>query len=124
MTDFYTENTPCTSEGTKNLIMTKLLISLTTIFLASTLYAQNQTPPQRPQGGKGFGPGQNVIMMDTNKDGKVSKEEMLSWFDKMDTNKDGVLSKEELRAARPSGSPSVNRGLRNYQKPHNESAEK
>jgi Ca2+-binding EF-hand superfamily protein len=41
--------------------------------------------------------------MDTNKDGKISKEEALGGlkdnFDRIDTNKDGFLDKNELRRA-------------------------
>ena len=100
------------------MIMTKILI-LTALLLGSVAFAQDQIPLQRPQGGpRGGGPRQSIfMMMDANKDGKVSKEEMLAWFDKVDTNKDGILSQEELRAARPVGGPPTNRGFRNQQRP-------
>jgi Ca2+-binding EF-hand superfamily protein len=44
--------------------------------------------------------GQAFAQLDTNKDGKISKDEMNAFFDRVDTNKDGVLSQDELAAAR------------------------
>jgi Ca2+-binding EF-hand superfamily protein len=44
---------------------------------------------------------ERIEAMDTNKDGRISKEEYLTncsqRFDALDTNKDGYLSKEELQ---------------------------
>jgi len=34
--------------------------------------------------------------MDTDNDGKISKDEMNQHFDKLDTNNDGFISKDEL----------------------------
>src|SRR5512145_3308994 len=48
-------------------------------------------------GGRG---GWALSQLDTNKDGKISKDEMTAQFDRLDTNKDGALSQEELAAAR------------------------
>jgi len=77
-----------------------------------------------------------IAVLDTNKDGKVSKSEYVNHamdrFTKIDTNKDGILSQEELKAAgariaarvrpatarstRPAGSPgrSLAAGLSRY----------
>ncbi|MGB2817109.1 MAG: EF-hand domain-containing protein [Burkholderiaceae bacterium] len=41
-----------------------------------------------------------MSQFDTNKDGKLSKDEAIAWFDRLDTNKDGFLSQDELAAAR------------------------
>ena len=67
--------------------------------------------PMGPMGGPMQGPmhgpmhggmrGQGLMsQLDTNKDGKLSKDEVLARFDQVDTNKDGFLSAEELAAAR------------------------
>ena len=37
-----------------------------------------------------------MSMADTNKDGKVSKEELNAMFEKADTNKDGFVDKDEM----------------------------
>jgi hypothetical protein len=84
--------------------MNKLLVI---VALMGTLTAFAQEQPQRPPQGRGPGMGQGrggfALVMDTNKDGKVTKDEVLAWFEKVDTNKDGVLTEEELRAVRPQG---------------------
>jgi Ca2+-binding EF-hand superfamily protein len=41
-----------------------------------------------------------MSLLDTNKDGKLSKDEITARFDQLDGNKDGFLSQEELAAAR------------------------
>ena len=50
----------------------------------------------------GMGPGPMFDRFDTDKDGRISKEEMRTATDKMfaeaDTNKDGFISKEEMEA--------------------------
>ena len=53
----------------------------------------------RPFGGEGFI--KRILGFDQNKDGKVSKDELLERmqriFDRADTNKDGALDKDELK---------------------------
>ena len=88
--------------------MNKIITVLSILAVAAIAYAADHQP-QRPQGRGRGGPGMGmargglVMAMDTNKDGNVSKEEMLTWFDKADVNKDGVLNETELRATRPQG---------------------
>lgn len=58
---------------------------------------------QGMQGGMGgMGPGPMFDRFDTDKDGRISKEEMRNGTDKVfaeiDTNKDGFISKEEMEA--------------------------
>jgi hypothetical protein len=93
-------------------------VLLALLVSASTFAAD--APQQNPQGqGRGQGPrgGGMSMMMDADKDGKVTKAEMNAWFDKVDVNKDGVLTAEELRAARPQGAggPPADRGPRPQQ---------
>jgi hypothetical protein len=100
--------------------MKKLLV-IAVLLGSLTMFVQSQNPPGSPQGrgpGTGQGRGGFALVMDLNKDGKVSKEEVLTWFDKVDTNKDGVLTEEELRAVRPQspGGPPADRPQRG-QKP-------
>jgi hypothetical protein len=49
---------------------------------------------------------QLLLLMDTDKNGKVSKEEFLNFmakeFDRLDTSKDGVLDVNELKGLLPS----------------------
>ena len=49
---------------------------------------------------------QLLLLMDTEKNGKVSKEEFLNFmakeFDRLDTSKDGVLDVNELKGLLPS----------------------
>ncbi len=49
---------------------------------------------------------QLLLLMDTDQNGKVSKEEFLNFmakeFDRLDTSKDGVLDVNELKALLPS----------------------
>lgn len=65
----------------------------------SVLTFSADTPPQPPQPQPFVRGGGMMMMMDANKDGKVSKEEMLAWFAKVDTDKDGVLSQKEISIA-------------------------
>ncbi len=48
--------------------------------------------------------GQNMMKMDTDKDGKISRaeatEKMAQRFDQMDTNKDGFITQDELQKLR------------------------
>ena len=77
-----------------------------TILLALVIFASTATfaadPPQGPPAGS-RGQGQRgggiMMMMDTNKDGKISKDEFTSWFAKVDTDKDEFISAEELKVA-------------------------
>jgi Ca2+-binding EF-hand superfamily protein len=64
-------------------------------------------PMHGPMGGPMHGPmhggmrGQGLMsQLDTNKDGKLSKDEVAARFDQVDADKDGFLSAEELAAAR------------------------
>lgn len=92
----------------------KMLVLLSTIIISSTLFAGDKPqPPQCPfgkgpmrqqemrQGPRNQNGGGILMQLDADKDGKVTKEEVTKWFDKVDTNKDGVLSKDELRSVRP-----------------------
>ena len=60
------------------------------------------TQGQMPMQGGMRGPMNSAAFaeIDTNKDGKLSKDEIAAYFDRLDTNKDGFLSQEELAAAR------------------------
>lgn len=64
--------------------------------LAGPAFAQHGPPPPPPIGGPVFD------LIDTNKDGKLTKEEVRAAHDKkfleIDTNKDGFLAKEEMKA--------------------------
>jgi len=53
-----------------------------------------------PGRGGGWMQGQGFAQLDANKDGKISKDEVMALFDRLDTNKDGTLSPEELAAGR------------------------
>lgn len=74
--------------------------------------AANAATEQRParQGQRGQRPDPDVLLaeMDSNKDGKLAKDEvsgrLLQDFDRLDTDKDGFVTKEELEnAPRPEG---------------------
>ena len=59
--------------------------------------------PDRPSGGRGFGqltPEKVMTMLDANKDGKLTKEELpgriAERFDFVDQDHDGALSQKEL----------------------------
>jgi hypothetical protein len=78
----------------KKILLAMLLSVSVLTFSADT---PPQPPPAQPQSfvrGGGM-----MMMMDANKDGKVSKDEMLAWFAKVDTNKDGFLSQKEISIA-------------------------
>lgn len=96
------------------------VLAIAVLMGALTLFAQDQ--PQRPQWSQGprgprMGPqrGGIVMTMDTNKDGTVSKKEVLTWFNKMDVNKDGILCQRELNCLqlqRRGGGPPTDRPYR------------
>lgn len=104
-----------------------LLLAGTSSFAADTPATSSTTPPAvdkpvSPQDGEAAGGpradrraerfeqrGREMFeKTDTNKDGFISKEEMIAshkariddMFEKMDTNKDGKLSQDELKAGR------------------------
>ena len=110
----------------------KLLMGVVVLGLAlpSAVSAQQGPGPGGPGGPGGFDPAAMFDRFDTNKDGKVTREEYdavraaraaagggggggpppgggaggpprMSWFDRMDTNKDGVVTKDEAMAAAP-----------------------
>lgn len=57
------------------------------------------TPALAGENHDGKGPGRHFEKVDTNKDGKISREEMVAksnrMFDKVDADKDGFVSREE-----------------------------
>jgi hypothetical protein len=61
------------------------------------------TAEERPNAGGGQGGGHMLERFDSNKDGKVDRNEFVNgptpFFDKIDTNHDGALSSAELDAA-------------------------
>lgn len=63
--------------------------------------AKAPPPPGGPEGPRG--PGHGFEKLDTNHDGRVSRDEMRAEadrrFDKLDTNRDGFVDKAELEAA-------------------------
>jgi hypothetical protein len=78
------------------------VLAITALVFALTSMAQDAAP--QPRQGQGPGPRSGMFeVMDADKDGKVTKEELSAWFDKVDKNKDGVLTKEELRPAGQQG---------------------
>lgn len=74
----------------------KILLAM--LLSVSVLTFSADTPPH-PQPQSFVRGGGMMAMMDMNKDGKISKDEMLAWFVKVDTDKDGFLSQEEIRVA-------------------------
>jgi len=76
-------------------------IALLVVLLVSFVAFAADTPPQRPQGQRGG----FMTVVDTNKDGKISKAELDAWFVKADANKDGVVDQEEFRATMPQMGP-------------------
>lgn len=84
--------------------MKKLILSAV-FFLGviSVTAQQSERPNQEPGGNKPPSAKQVIKDMDTNKDGKISKDEakgpLKDDFSKIDTNKDGFISLEELKKA-------------------------
>ncbi|HET6422753.1 MAG TPA: hypothetical protein VFG20_03665 [Planctomycetaceae bacterium] len=69
-------------------------------------------PGMGPQGPQGFGPGHGpnpMAILDTDHDGKITKEEVLKHFAELDANKDDAVTAEELqkhlREHRPGAGP-------------------
>lgn len=98
-----------------------LAVAAAVSLVAATAFAQQAQTPAPPPPGMGpmhgpmgapmHGPtggpmhggmrGQGLMsQFDTNKDGKLSKDEVAARFDQLDANKDGFLSPDELAAAR------------------------
>ncbi|MDH4199843.1 MAG: hypothetical protein OEV66_05605 [Spirochaetia bacterium] len=70
-----------------------ILFMILGVLASFALYANSD---KKSHGHEGK-PGDRMMeMLDTNKDGKISKEEWSAHFDAIDMNKDGFLSKEEL----------------------------
>ncbi len=60
-------------------------------------------------GGNGPGAqGRGLLRLDSDGDGRVSRQEYLQHFDALDTNKDGFISPEEMQAARQALGPRGN----------------
>lgn len=73
-----------------------------------SVYALSADDEHRRHGKKGMGnmhsPAQMIQYMDTDKDGKISKQEWQDFHDKrfaeMDADKDGFVTADEMKAAR------------------------
>jgi hypothetical protein len=86
-----------------------VLVGLVTVFfIAGMAFAQGQGG--QGKGGQGApmtGCQQQFDLIDTNHDGKISKEEFMvhaeGMFKSMDTNGDGVLTKDELTCCKGMG---------------------
>lgn len=90
----------------KNQTITKVAVSGAIAVLVACSFTNNQSPEQK--GGPIPTVEETFAKMDSNKDGKLSKEEvkgpLLNDFSKIDTNNDGYISKEELaKAPKPQG---------------------
>jgi len=75
--------------------------SLFTLFLASSRFGQTPDPQTTP-GRRPHSRGGAIKRMDTNNDGKISRDEWrrsAEAFDKLDSDNDGFLTREELTAA-------------------------
>ena len=78
-------------------------MKITFFALATLLFIScktTDTPERNEQGQERPSTEQLLAQMDTNKDGKLAKDEakgpLLNDFSKIDTNNDGFLSKEEI----------------------------
>lgn len=86
-----------------NRIATKLAACSATLLItcAPALYAQTQ--PAAGQGPGGANMLQRIAAMDTNGDGRITREEWTGrqqGFDRLDADGDGAITREELRAMR------------------------
>ena len=85
-----------------------VLVGLVTVFfIAGMAFAQGGGQGKGGQGAPMTGCQQQFDEMDTNHDGKISKEEFMvhteGMFKSMDTNGDGVLTKDELTCCKGMG---------------------
>jgi len=78
------------------------------VCVMASVYALSADDEHRRHGKKGMGdmhsPAQMIKHMDTDKDGKISKQEWQDFHDKrfaeMDADKDGFVTADEMKAAR------------------------
>jgi Ca2+-binding EF-hand superfamily protein len=85
--------------------MTRTIAFVATVALCGGGLALAADSPHHAGGAHKWQPGQGwdhfAATFDSNKDGKVSKDELLAkapGFDHMDTNKDGVVTADEIKA--------------------------
>ena len=86
-----------TTKNIKKITLTSFLI----LFIFTTFYPISSQEKKRQKGQQAKQTQKFLKLFfetnDSNKDGKVSKEEWTSQFDAMDKNKDGSIDKQELR---------------------------
>jgi Ca2+-binding EF-hand superfamily protein len=83
--------------------MTRILVFSAVAVLLTAAHGQSQTKDKAPPKKTADEIVESLLkQMDTNNDGKISREEakgkLAEAFDKIDTNKDGYLDRKELRA--------------------------
>lgn len=83
----------------KSAYYTILLLAMA-VFMVGSLSAEGESEKRKGKGHRGPKGKAPMMMMDTNKDGSVSREEMLAHFESVDADGDGVLSPEEFKAHR------------------------
>jgi Ca2+-binding EF-hand superfamily protein len=76
-------------------IKTIVFVALTSFGVALNLYAEKGEKGCREHDMDKHHP--RFEMLDTDKDGKVSKEEWMAHFNEMDANKDGFIDEEEMK---------------------------
>jgi len=93
------------------MIGTRIMIALSVVLMTTAAFAQNETALQKASPNVK----QLLLLMDKDKNGKVSREEFMAFmsaeFDRLDVNKDGELDVNELAglrviSKRPGGSGS------------------